>query len=183
MPFKNPHRGVQTAPMRRWVRIKALKENQGGFNGGIYEVEDRDAPGKTYIEKVATRQFVENELIYREIVILKHLSRPTHAHITEMVDHYVNRRRGKASIYLELCTEKGLDSVIEKRRATGELFNEMDIWQWFIQLFDALTYCHFGPDEGAHIKILNGEKYKTDWNVVWHRGEWINCPSCSSAFF
>jgi hypothetical protein len=176
MPPEDSKHRLQTQPKRRWRRIKALKENAGGFNGGIHQVEDVDAPGKTYIEKVATHDFIRYKLIDREIAILKHLSTPPHPHITEMVDHYVDRGRGKASIYLKYCNMNGLDSVIRNRRAAGELFNELEVWQWFIQLFDALTYCHFGPEKDAHLKMMNGERYRTDWNVVWHRGEQAPSP-------
>ncbi|KAF2688789.1 kinase-like protein [Lentithecium fluviatile CBS 122367] len=146
---KHPNYGLQSEPKRRWKRLKALKEKAGGFNGGIHEVEDRDAPGRIYIEKVGCEETTKNGPIDQEIVILKHLSNPLHLHITEMVDHYVDRRSGKASIFLEYCTEKDVDMVYSA--------------------FDAITYCHFGPNQEAHLNIVNGQQYKTDGNVLWHR--------------
>ena len=65
----------------------------------------------------------------------------------------------KASIYLERATRGGLDGFIKDRlEVEKELFNELDVWEWFIMLFDAMSYCHFGPHQG--------EDAEKDWNKV-----------------
>jgi serine/threonine protein kinase len=104
-------------------------------------------------------------MVDQEIVLLRELQ--GHPHITEMVDHYVDRRKGKASIYMEYCTREGLESFIEERRRQGEPFNEIDIWQWFIQLFDALAYCHYGPDkDDKYENIAEDLVFSDNWNAV-----------------
>ncbi|CAI6329315.1 unnamed protein product [Periconia digitata] len=131
------------------------------MNGGIFLVRDAKTK-KEYIEKRGGRREIENGLVEQEILILKFLSCPPHPHINSIVDHYVDRKASKASLYLRRCSEGGLNSFIKKRRENqAELFNEIDVWEWFIQVFDALTYCHYGNSE----KRASKDDYHDGWNM------------------
>lgn len=158
---------VQQRPAQQWTRVKPIGENTGGLNGGIFIVKDHT--GKKYIEKRAKKELIQEDVVLREITILKYLSKPSHPHITRMVDHFVDQERTKASIYLEWCDMGGLESFIEARVASDELFNEEDVWEWFIQLFDALTYCHYGPDPKARLQYTKPEDWQNGWDMVYHR--------------
>lgn len=160
---------LQKRPARSWHRERQLgAENRGNLNGGVYVVKDRKT-GKKYIEKCAKDTLVKDGTILQEVTILKYLSSPSHDHITRMVDHFVDRKLCKASIYLERCSVGGLESLIESRYQAGDLFNELDIWEWFIQLFSALTYCHYGPDPKARFANKRPEDWKNAWDMVFHR--------------
>ncbi|KAJ4348795.1 uncharacterized protein N0V89_010173 [Didymosphaeria variabile] len=159
---------IQTRPSHPWTIVRKLgAENRGALNGGVYIVKDRR--GVEHIEKRATADFVKKGVVLQEITILKYLSSPSHEHITRMVDHFVDRKACKASIYLEYCTIGGLETLIHSRVKAGELFNEIDVWEWFIQLFDALTYCHYGPDPKARFNNTVPEDWQDAWDMVFHR--------------
>ncbi|KAF2443370.1 kinase-like protein [Karstenula rhodostoma CBS 690.94] len=166
--LSGPH-ALQTHPSRSWQRSRQLgAENRGALNGGVWVVKDRKT-GKKYIEKCAQPALVADGTVLQEITILKYLSSPSHAHITRMVDHFVDRPRCTASIYLERCSAGGLEALIASRHQAGELFNEMDVWEWFIQLFSALTYCHYGPDPKARFARTRPEDWEDSWDMVFHR--------------
>ncbi|KAJ4289642.1 hypothetical protein N0V90_010971 [Kalmusia sp. IMI 367209] len=162
---------LQTHPTRKWDAVRQLGAsdgNNGGLNGGVFVVKER-ATGVEYIEKRANKEMVKRNAVMQEIIILKYLSEPSHPHITRMVDHYVNKHTLQSSIYLERCDRGGLNVLIEDRVNTGELFNEIDVWEWFIQLFDALTYCHYGPNPRARFNNTKAEDWKNSWDMVFHR--------------
>jgi serine/threonine protein kinase len=167
--FRQLGKSLQARPARTWTEYRKLgnDENRGALNGGVFVVKDRR--GKKYIEKRAKRKFVEDGTILQEITILQYLSKPSHEHITKMVDYFVDRKLCKASIYLERCDHGGLEALIESRAQSGELFNELDVWEWFIQLFDALAYCHYGPDPAARFKNKKPEDWQNTWDMVFHR--------------
>ncbi|KAF1970192.1 hypothetical protein BU23DRAFT_366766, partial [Bimuria novae-zelandiae CBS 107.79] len=125
--------------------------------------------GKKFVEKQAKYSMVKDGAVLQEIIILKYLSEPSHPHITKMVDHYIDKERCKASIYLELCDLGGLDSLIEHRAQSDELFNEEDVWEWSIQLFDALTYCHYGPDPKTRLNNKKPKGCQGSWDMIYHR--------------
>ncbi|KAL5434649.1 hypothetical protein PMIN06_011331 [Paraphaeosphaeria minitans] len=160
---------LQKRPARSWNRQRKLgAENRGALNGGVWVVKDRKT-GKEHIEKCAQEKMIRDGTILQEITILKYLSSPSHDHITCMVDHFVDKRLCKASIYLEKCSLGGLETLIESRYQTRELFNELDVWEWFIQLFSALTYCHYGPDPAARFAHKRPEDWENAWDMVFHR--------------
>lgn len=160
---------LRTRPARSWMRERQLgAENRGGLNGGVWVVKDRRT-NTSYIEKCATEAFVRDGTIFQEIIILKYLSAPSHEHITRMVDYFVDRRLCKASIYLERCSLGGLETLIETRYQSGALFNESEVWEWFIQLFDALTYCDYGPDPEARFANRRPSEWANGWDMVFHR--------------
>lgn len=155
---------LQRRPAYNWRIIRPLKNN-GGLNGGINLVESLEN-GKLYVEKVGERDLIEDGVVEQEIAILQFLSQKDgHPNITRMVDHYVDKRRNKASIYLEYCTKGGLDSFIKERRKEGEYFNELHVWEWFIELFGALSFVHHGNGPVKHPMNSQDE----GWNMIWHR--------------
>ncbi|KAF2640934.1 kinase-like protein [Massarina eburnea CBS 473.64] len=153
---------IRTKPERKWVTVKELGINAGGMNGGIAIVKDLKT-GKEFVEKRAKQSDIKTGFTENEILILKFLSCPGHPHINPLVDHFVDKKKERACIYLEYCSLGGLNSYINNRRGENdppELFNEIDVWEWFIQLMSALAYCHYGPDL---------EKRDKKWNTTWHR--------------
>ncbi|KAL5390311.1 hypothetical protein DPSP01_001883 [Paraphaeosphaeria sporulosa] len=159
---------LQKRPDRSWTRERQLgAENRGALNGGVWVVKDRMS-GKEYIEKCAQDTMIKDGTILQEITILKYLSSPSHENITKLVDHFVDKKLCKASIYLKECSMGRLEALIESRYQGGELFNELDVWEWFIQLFSALTYCHYGPDPTARFAYNRPEDWENEWDRVFH---------------
>ncbi|KAF2878209.1 kinase-like domain-containing protein [Massariosphaeria phaeospora] len=148
----------QTHPQRQWRIIQNLGSQGGGFNGGIIKVQDR-ASGKIYIEKRAKPSDISHGLIHREVAALKQVG--SYDYITDIVDHHISPHR--ASIYLEYCNMGSLTDFIDRKadpRSTG--VNGHLIWQWFIEIAGALTYCHSGPtpEDPASVHA---------WNTIIHR--------------
>jgi len=168
--FEKEH-PIQRRPTRKWEVVKKLGAkdgNRGAMNGGVYIVKDR-VTGETCVEKRSTREIVRTKLVRQEIIILRYLSDPGHMHVTRMVDHFLDKSQGLASIYLEHCDVGGLNVFLKWRLEQGELFNESDVWEWFIQLFDGLTYCHYGPNPEERFKNRTQRDWKGSWDTVFHR--------------
>lgn len=159
---------LRTAPRRSWRTVEALGPPErtggfnGGFNGGVFVVEDKHT-GKQYIEKRAKKEHIDKGFVEAEISFLNLVS--DHPHISKMVDYFVDKSAGRASIYMELCTEGGLDKIVEEYWRDGQKFDEATVWEWFIQLADALMYCHYGKNPEK--REANG--WKSTWNRIWHR--------------
>jgi serine/threonine protein kinase len=147
----NWYKQIRWDPERRWETVQELGNNNGGMNGGIAVVCESKSETKTqYIEKRAKKRELDAGMVEQEIRILKWFSKPPHPFIISIVDHFVDKKKGKASIYLDKCDNGGLDGFIDKRRSNeAEFYNEIDVWEWFIQLFDALAYMHYGKKREA----------------------------------
>ncbi|KAF2800440.1 kinase-like protein [Melanomma pulvis-pyrius CBS 109.77] len=150
---------IQTAPAKRWTERERLGAQGGGMNGGIFVVSDKNKRG--YIEKRMQRRDIEHQIAEREITALQRVGH--HPYITTMVDHFIDYRRGEASIYLERCTGSSLQRLIERHaRNHNEMIAEYYLWNWFMQIAEALSYCHYGPRP-------DHPPSRQSWNSIYHR--------------
>ncbi|KAF2730544.1 kinase-like protein, partial [Polyplosphaeria fusca] len=131
----------------------------GGMNAGISIVRDAET-GKISIEKRFGRAEIEARIADNEIKALLHLK--GHTHIPKMVDYFFDPFRMQGAIYLEYCKFGGMDQLIERHAMQRRTICEHHIWKWFIQLADALTLCHYGPNP-------QDLQARANWNWVIHR--------------
>ncbi|KAF1831987.1 kinase-like protein [Decorospora gaudefroyi] len=153
----------QTKPKQEWSLIKRLGTMNGGLNTGISKVECKEKqPGMVFIEKrFGPREFRQN-IPHREIQMLHQIS--DHANIPRMVDHFIDAPNRTAAVYLEYCDLGSLENVV-MQVAHGKHVNEHKVWNWFIQLTEALVYCHRGPKS----ELTDDEITQSDWSRVFHR--------------
>ena len=71
--------------------------------------------------------------------ILKDLQ---HEHIVEYHDRYVDRDAGVLYILMEYCGGGDLSSVIKQSQRQNKPIPEEIIWNYFMQILLALSYCH-----------------------------------------
>jgi serine/threonine protein kinase len=151
----------QTRPRRQWLIVQEFGKQGGGCNDGIAKVELKDDPiERVYIEKRFLSEHIEMGVAHKEIALLHQLG--DWPGVVKMVDHFVDTQRKKASVYLEYCDGRDLESVIIKCAKEHKRIHERKIWDWFISLMDTLVYLHRGPNpENERDVILY-------WNVVYH---------------
>lgn len=78
-----------------------------------------------------------------EILVLQNLN---HKHVTEYIDSFIDKSGAipQASIYMEYCDLGSLADALKKCRRMGQPANEWEVWELFIQLTNAVAYCHHG---------------------------------------
>ena len=80
---------------------------------------------------ISRLQFISN--------ILKDLQ---HEHIVRYHDRYVDRDAGVLYILMEYCGGGDLSSVIKQSQRQDKPIPEEIIWNYFMQILLALSYCH-----------------------------------------
>ena len=147
-------------PKFQWEVIEFLGSMGGGLNAGIAKVRTKDDPlGRVFIEKRFNKEEILYKIAQKEMALLYQVG--DHPFITRMVDHFVDERTNKASIYMEFCDMGSLNDVIEEVMR-GQRVNEHKVWQWLIQSMEALVYCHRGHEP-------NNERAVMNWARIYHR--------------
>ncbi|KZT42524.1 kinase-like protein, partial [Sistotremastrum suecicum HHB10207 ss-3] len=83
----------------------------------------------------------DRKQIVSEVNILKDLH---HESIVRYHDRFVDREKGILYIMMEYCGGGDLGSIIKQCARTGTSIPEDTIWSYFLQLLQALHYCHTG---------------------------------------
>jgi serine/threonine protein kinase len=131
----------QLQPRRNWVIVEEVGSLNGGLNGGCAKVEIQDDPfDRFFFEK---RFLMDQFLYHKEISLLHQLG--DWPGVVKMVDHFVDEKRGKASVYMEYCDVGDFSTIIKGVMKGNKPVHERKIWQWFISLVDTLVYMHRGP--------------------------------------
>ncbi|KAF9786332.1 kinase-like protein [Thelephora terrestris] len=89
-----------------------------------------------YFERMSDR---DKKQIVAEVNILKDLQ---HEHIVRYHDRYVDRDAGVLYILMEYCGGGDLSSVIKQSQRQNKTIPEELIWNYFMQILLALSYCH-----------------------------------------
>jgi serine/threonine protein kinase len=154
---------IQERPRRQWTVVQEFGKVEGGLNGGIAKVELKDDPiDRFFIEKRFPERHVPDEnYAAKEISLMYQLQ--DHENIVKMVDHFLNKKTSKASIYMEFCDAGDLQDVVRAVVLQKQHVPERTVWEWFIGCMDALTYPHYGPKPDDHVF---SKKY---WNQIYHR--------------
>lgn len=133
----------------------------GGINAGIAKVRTKDDPlNRVFIEKRFDSKHIDFKIAHREIALLHQVG--DHPHITTMIDHFVDEKARKASVYMEFCDMGSMMDAWLKIRKGKDRVNEHKLWQWFVQTMDALVYCHRGHKPDDERAVMN-------WARIYHR--------------
>lgn len=133
----------------------------GGIGVGIGLAQSPNDPeGGTCTEKRFGKEHIEDGFAQKEIAILQHLG--YHPYITKMRDHFVDEAEKKAVVYIEHC-DMGSLAAVHAKANMGNRVHEHKVWQWFIQIMEALVYCHRGPDP-------SNERAAKQWQKIYHLG-------------
>ncbi|OAL55619.1 kinase-like protein [Pyrenochaeta sp. DS3sAY3a] len=149
---------LQTRPKYTWTTIHFMPSMGGGVGVGIGLAQS--SGGGTCTEKRFGKEHIEDGFAQKEIAILRHLGQ--HPYITKMHDHFVNETEKKAVVYVEHC-DMGSLAAVHAKANMGNRVHERKIWQWFIQIMEALVYCHRGPDP-------SNESAARQWKKIYHLG-------------
>jgi serine/threonine protein kinase len=152
----------QAQPKERWSVIERLGTMNGGLNSGITKVVAKAAPKTVFIEKRFNATQFKHKVPYREIQMLYQVS--DYANIAKMVDHFLDESTQSAAVYLEFCDLGSLDVVVEQV-ADGKHVHEHKVWNWLIQLTEAVAYLHRGPDPS----MSDDELLQSGWSRMFHR--------------
>ncbi|MCJ1463303.1 hypothetical protein MMC07_001909 [Pseudocyphellaria aurata] len=114
----------------------------GAFNDGVYVVKRRQ-DGRKCVEKRIKQGGVINGAAAYEISVLRSLN---HKHVTEYIDSFIDTSgtMPRASIYMEYCDLGSLADALKDCRRFGQHAKEWAVWELFIQLTNAVAYCHHG---------------------------------------
>ena len=81
----------------------------------------------------------EKQNIVSEVNILKELHHPN---IVQYYDRIIDKQNQKIYIIMEYCEGGDIGKLIKKLKTTQEHFPEELIWKFFIQVLQALKFCH-----------------------------------------
>ena len=81
----------------------------------------------------------EKQNIVSEVNILKELHHPN---IVQYYDRIIDKQNQKIYIIMEYCEGGDIGKIIKKLKLTKEHFPEELIWKFFIQVLQALKFCH-----------------------------------------
>ena len=81
----------------------------------------------------------EKQNIVSEVNILKELHHPN---IVQYYDRIIDKQNQKIYIIMEYCEGGDIGKIIKKLKTTQEHFPEELIWKFFIQVLQALKFCH-----------------------------------------
>ena len=104
----------------------------------------------------------EKQNIVSEVNILKELHHPN---IVQYYDRIIDKQNQKIYIIMEYCEGGDIGKLIKKLKTTQEHFPEELIWKFFIQVLQALKFCH-NYKEGKS-KIINPRLKKTQHTPGW----------------
>ncbi|RDX55223.1 kinase-like protein [Lentinus brumalis] len=114
----------------------------GNGSFGIIRKVRRKADGVFFARKELNFERMterDRKQIVAEVNILKDLH---HEHIVRYHDRHVDRDAGILYILMEYCGGGDLSSVIKQALRHNRLIPEDTIWNYFMQILLALTYCH-----------------------------------------
>ncbi|KAF1943322.1 hypothetical protein EJ02DRAFT_453428 [Clathrospora elynae] len=156
----------RSKPAYKWVLVEPLGKMAGGLNSGINLVRtttpNAQASKLLFIEKRFRPTDFKHKVPYREIQMLHQLG--DHPNITTMIDHFIDEKTLTGSVYLELCDMGNMAEVVAAV-ANGNFVNEHKVWNWFIQVTEALVYCHWG----SRPEMTADELLQSGWSKVYHR--------------
>ena len=81
----------------------------------------------------------EKQNIVSEVNILKELHHPN---IVQYYDRIIDKQNQKIYIIMEYCEGGDIGKIIKKLKSSQEHFPEELIWKFFIQVLQALKFCH-----------------------------------------
>ena len=112
---------------------KIIRKLGSGSGGNVYLAEHLRLNKKVVLKAYKSRITASQELVRREVDILKELSHP---HIPRVYDFFIED--GNIYTAMDFIEGESLDKALKR----GEAFSQAQIIRWAIQLLDALAYLH-----------------------------------------
>lgn len=138
--------------------------DKGAFNAGVYIVKRRSDSRKCIEKRFRPKEIWSGDAKF-EICLVRELS---HKHITEYIDSFIDisGENPRASLYMEYCDLGTLADALQRRRTEKKPVKEWGVWELFVQLTNAVAYCHYGIHDAVYEP--NG-KIETPWHEIMHR--------------
>lgn len=154
---------------------KMIRKLGSGSGGNVYLAEHLRLNKKVVLKAYKSRITASQDMVRREVDILKELSHP---HIPRVYDFFIED--GNIYTAMDFIEGESLDKALKR----GEAFSQAQIIRWALQLLDALAYLHAPihgePPKGyVHsdikpanlMRTLKGDIYLIDFNISGALGE------------
>lgn len=172
--------------LQRIASTYEIIEKLGSGGGGtVYLARHLRLKKKVVLKADKRKLSVDQELLRREVDILKELSHP---HIPKVYDFFVEGE--EVYTVMDYIEGESLDKALKR----GETFSQSQVIQWANQLLDALSYLHSpihgDPPRGfVHsdikpanlMRTIQGDICLIDFNIALALGE-ENVIGCSAGY-
>ena len=120
---------------------------QGSF-GKVYKVQSKKDHQYYAMKEINYGQMKskEKELLVSEVNLLRKLNHPS---IVRYVDRYQDKSRCLIYIVMEYCGAGDLAKYIKQCKQSHRYIDEEKVWSVFIQILQAIDYCHNPPPTSA----------------------------------
>ncbi|OII74591.1 uncharacterized protein cubi_00144 [Cryptosporidium ubiquitum] len=155
-----------------------IEEIGRGCFGTVHKIR-RKSDGRVFVwKKICYENMTQQEKIQivNEVNVLRKLS---HRNIIKYIDRIIDKQNQQIYIVMEYCDEGDLGNILKKKKL-GISIDEEDVISIFVQLLDALNYCHTRNNKVLHrdIKPQNIFMINPSSSELIHKiqeGSRINC--------
>ncbi|KAH7647194.1 NEK2 [Cryptosporidium bovis] len=129
-----------------------IEEIGRGCFGTVHRIR-RKSDGRCFVwKKICYENMTQQEKIQivNEVNVLRKLN---HRNIIKYIDRIIDKQNQQIYIIMEHCDEGDLGNYLKKKRKIGEMIDEDIAVSIFIQLLDALHYCHTRSNKVLHRDI------------------------------
>lgn len=155
-----------------------IEEIGRGCFGTVHKIRRKSDGGVFVWKKICYENMTQQEKIQivNEVNVLRKLN---HRNIIKYIDRIINKQNQQIYIVMEHCDEGDLGNILKKKKL-GVSIDEEDAISIFIQLLDALNYCHTRNNKVLHrdikpqnIFMITPSSFEL-MNKI-HEGSKINC--------
>ncbi|KAH8584957.1 kinase domain-containing [Cryptosporidium sp. chipmunk genotype I] len=129
-----------------------IEEIGRGCFGTVHKIR-RKSDGRIFVwKKICYENMTQQEKIQivNEVNVLRKLN---HRNIIKYIDRIIDKQNQQIYIVMEYCDEGDLGNILKKKKKLGLSIVEEDVISIFIQLLDALNYCHTRNNRVLHRDI------------------------------
>lgn len=129
-----------------------IEEIGRGCFGTVHKIR-RKSDGRVFVwKKICYENMSQQEKIQivNEVNVLRKLN---HRNIIKYIDRIIDKQNQQIYIVMEYCDEGDLGNILKKKKKLGLSIDEEDVISIFIQLLDALNYCHTRNNRVLHRDI------------------------------
>ncbi|CUV04091.1 unnamed protein product [Cryptosporidium hominis] len=129
-----------------------IEEIGRGCFGTVHKIR-RKSDGRLFVwKKICYENMTQQEKIQivNEVNVLRKLN---HRNIIKYIDRIIDKQNQQIYIIMEYCDEGDLGNILKKKKKLGLSIDEETVISIFIQLLDALNYCHTRSNRVLHRDI------------------------------